>query len=50
LLRQKSFELAELTYKQSAGMVLGDENAPANIQPKSNQQPVSGTFVNEEGK
>lgn len=44
---QKSFELAEQTYKQSAGMVLGGENAP-NVQPKSNQEPISGTYVNEQ--
>lgn len=41
---QKSFELAEQTYKQSAGMVLGDR---PNSQIKSNQEPISGTYVND---
>lgn len=40
---QKSFELAEQTYKQGAD-ILGQE---AVTQPKSNQEPVQGTFVNE---
>jgi anti-sigma factor RsiW len=41
---QKSFELAEQTYKQGAG-ILGNENAqPAG----ANQEPIQGTFVNEE--
>lgn len=40
---QKSFELAEQTYKQGAG-ILGGENSP----PKANQEPIQGTFVNEE--
>lgn len=44
---QKSFELAELTYKQSAEVVLGGERAPAVVSPKSNQQPIDGTYVNE---
>lgn len=39
---QKSFELAEQTYKQGAD-ILGGETA----QPKSNQNPVQGTYVNE---
>ncbi len=43
---QKSFELAEQTYQQSAGMVLGGA-APA-IQQKSNQEPISGTYVKDE--
>ncbi len=43
---QKSFELAEQTYKQSAGMVLGDRPSGQN---KSNQEPISGTYVNEQG-
>jgi len=42
---QKSFELAEQTYKQSADAVFG--SAPTNEQ-KSNQEPIQGTFVNEE--
>ena len=45
---QKSFELAEQTYQQSAGIVLGE---PAKNRQKSNQEPVSGTYVdNEENK
>lgn len=43
---QKSFELAEQTYQQSAGIVLGNGS-----QPNSSQQPIQGTFVkSEEGK
>jgi anti-sigma factor RsiW len=42
---QKSFELAEQTYKQGANM-FGNEA----VQPKSNQEPVQGTYVNQEGK
>lgn len=41
---QKSFELAEQTYKQGAGIVLGEKA----VEPKTNQEPVQGTFVNEE--
>lgn len=40
---QKSFELAEQTYKQGAD-ILGQE---ASQQQKSNQEPIQGTFVNE---
>lgn len=43
---QKSFELAEQTYRQSAGMVLGDRPNSLN---KSNQQPIDGTYVNQKG-
>lgn len=39
---QKSFELAEQTYKQGAD-ILGKETAPT----KSSQEPVQGTYVNE---
>jgi hypothetical protein len=39
---QKSFELAEQTYQQGAG-ILGGENAQQN----PNREPVQGTFVNE---
>ena len=42
---QKSFELAQQTYKESAGMVLGDR--PTSQQQKSNQEPISGTYVNQ---
>lgn len=45
---QKSFELAEQTYKQSAGMVLGGDAPGNNL--KFNQDPISGgTYVNDEG-
>lgn len=44
---QKSFELAEQTYKQSADAVLGE--TPVEPQ-KSNQEPVRGTFVDNEEK
>lgn len=40
---QKSFELAEQTYKQGAD-ILGGEVPPP---PASNQEPVQGTYVNE---
>lgn len=43
---QKGFELAEQTYKQSADAVLGNEGASRQ---KSNQEPISGTFVDNEG-
>ncbi|HXG84486.1 MAG TPA: hypothetical protein VNI84_10705 [Pyrinomonadaceae bacterium] len=41
---QKSFELAELTYQQSAGIVTGTDSG---IQPKSNREPIDGIFVND---
>lgn len=41
---QKSFELAEQTYQQSAGIVTGTD---LNNQPKSNREPTSGIFVND---
>jgi hypothetical protein len=44
---QKSFELAEQTYKQSADAVLGEK--PSEPQ-KSGGEPVRGTFVDNEGK
>jgi anti-sigma factor RsiW len=40
---QKSFELAEQTYQQSAGIVTGKTD-----QPKSNQEPIQGIYVNSE--
>lgn len=43
---QKSFELAEQTYKQGAD-IFGNETPPP---PKSNQEPIDGTYVNQEGK
>lgn len=42
---KKSFELAEQTYQQGAGIVLGDK---AGEQPKMNQKPVQGTYASEE--
>jgi anti-sigma factor RsiW len=44
---QKSFELAEQTYKQSADAVLGGNET--NEKKSSNQEPVRGTFVDNEG-
>lgn len=41
---QKSFELAGQTYKQGAGVVLGE----TPVVPKPDQETVQGTFVNEE--
>jgi len=41
---QKSFELAGQTYQQGANIVLGTEK----IEPKSNQEPISGTYINNE--
>jgi hypothetical protein len=41
---QKSFELAQQTYKESSGIVFGDKTG----EPKSSQEPIQGTFVNEE--
>lgn len=41
---QKSFELAEQTYKQGAGVMLGERLT----EPKTNQEPIQGTDVNEE--
>lgn len=43
---QKSFELAEQTYKQSADAVFGAA-APTNEQ-KSKQEPIQGTFTSDE--
>ncbi len=42
---QKSFELAGQTYKQSADVILGEKT----IEPKSNQEPIQGTYTNYEG-
>jgi anti-sigma factor RsiW len=44
---QKGFELAEQTYKDSADAVLG--GAETNEKKSNNQEPVRGTFVNNEG-
>ncbi len=42
---QKSFELAEQTYQQSANVWNGTKS-----EQQSNQEPVSGTYINSEGK
>ncbi|MDQ3321754.1 MAG: anti-sigma factor [Acidobacteriota bacterium] len=41
---QKSFELAGQTYQQSAEIVTGTDSGN---QPKSNQEPIGGIFVND---
>ncbi|MGI9036683.1 MAG: anti-sigma factor family protein [Pyrinomonadaceae bacterium] len=41
---QKGFELAEQTYQQGAGVMLGEKA----IEPKQNQEPVQGIYVREE--
>lgn len=40
---QKSFELAQQTYKESSGIVFGVKTS----EQKSSQEPIQGTFVNE---
>lgn len=45
---QKSFELAGQTYRQGAGIVLGEQ--PMEIKQNPNQEPVQGTYVNNEEK
>jgi anti-sigma factor RsiW len=45
---QKSFELAGQTYQQGADIVLGDKQTKQNQNP--NQEPVKGTYVNNEEK
>jgi len=42
---QKSFELAGQTYQQGADIVLGTEK----IEPKPKQEPINGTYINNEG-
>ena len=42
---QKILDLAELTYKQSADVVLGSEKKDSSNQ---NQSPVQGQYVNNE--
>lgn len=44
---RKSFELAEQTYREGAGVLRTPEIAPTNPQ---NQAPVQGTYINDEGK
>jgi len=43
---QKSFELAGQTYQQGADIVLGMEKP---VEPKSNQEPIDGTYINNKG-
>ncbi len=45
---QKSFELAEQTYREGTGIMLGEKNAEP-IEPRTNQEPTKGTFVNTGG-
>lgn len=45
---QKSFELAGQTYKQSTEIMLGGDKS--EIPRKPDQEPVDGTFVNQEGR
>jgi len=45
---QKIFELAEQTYQQSADAVLGNE--ATNEKKSNNQEPIRGTFVDNEDK
>ena len=45
---QKSFELAGQTYQQGANIVLGAENIERKVEPKSIQEPVRGTYINDE--
>ncbi len=44
---QKSFELAGQTYRQSTDIMLGGEKI---IEPQTSQEPIKGTFVNEENR
>jgi hypothetical protein len=44
---QKSFELAEQTYKESSGIVFGDKTIEQKSNQEPNQEPIQGTFVNE---
>ena len=45
---QKSFQLAGQTYKQGADIVLGSEKIEPQL--KSNQEPVNGTYIKNEGE
>ena len=45
---EKSYELAGQTYQQSADAVFGSEEIPA--EKKTNQQPIDGKYVKDEGK
>jgi hypothetical protein len=42
---EKSIEMAGQTYKQGADIMLGEKV----IEPKSNQEPIPVTYVNDEG-
>jgi len=43
---EKSFEMAGQTYKQGADIMLGGNK----IEPQLNQEPIQGTYVNEENR
>jgi predicted anti-sigma-YlaC factor YlaD len=46
---QKSFELAGQTYKQSTDIMFGEKPVELPIKQKSNQEPIQGTYINNEG-
>ncbi|MBA3692875.1 MAG: hypothetical protein H0W77_05470, partial [Acidobacteria bacterium] len=46
---QKSFELAGQTYKQSTDIMFGEKPVEPPIKQKSNQEPIQGTYINNEG-
>jgi len=46
---QKSFELAGQTYQQGADIVLGTEKAEPKPNQETKQEPINGTFINNEG-
>lgn len=43
---QKSFEMAESTYRQGADVVLGNTKKE-QVQPEANKKPIKGTFIKE---
>ncbi len=46
---QKSFELAGQTYQQGADIVLGTEKVEPKPNQESKQEPINGTYINNEG-
>lgn len=46
---QKSFELAGQTYRQGASVVLGEKTIETVPPSSTNQQPIQGEYVNQEG-
>ncbi len=46
---QKSFELAGQTYKQSTDIMFGEKPVEQPTRQKSNQEPIQGTYINNEG-